>query len=274
MYKIVILGSGNVATHLSVALKNAGHIISQVYSRTTDNARVLAGKVGAEPVDSIDAIVTDADAYIFSVKDDALEEVASAMQSYINSQKATVSQNQNSDNVTREALFIHTAGSISIEVLEKYAMNCAVLYPMQTFSKTREVCFADVPCFIEASNDDSLAKVKLLAESISDKVQVCDSQKRKKLHLAAVFACNLTNHCYRLAEKVLEEDGLDFSLFLPLIEETARKVKEMSPRKAQTGPMVRYDKKVMAMQMEMLPDTRTKEIYRLMSESIHEDSLY
>lgn len=274
MYKLVILGSGNVATHLSVALKNAGHIISQVYSRTIDNARALADKLGTEAVDSIDKIITDADAYIISVKDDALEEVASTVHSHIKSQKATASQNQNSDNETREALFIHTAGSISIEVLEMYAKNCAVLYPMQTFSKTREVRFAEVPCFIEASNDDSLAKVKLLAESISDKVQVCDSQKRKKLHLAAVFACNLTNHCYRLAEKVLEEDGLDFSLFLPLIEETARKVKEMSPRKAQTGPMVRYDKKVMAMQMEMLPDTRTKEIYRLMSESIHEDSLY
>jgi hypothetical protein len=91
------------------------------------------------------------------------------------------------------------------------------------------------------------------------------------MHLAAVLACNLTNHCYRLAERVLEREQIDFGLFLPLIEETARKVKTMSPKDAQTGPMVRYDQSVMAMQMAMLPDERTREIYRLMAESIHED---
>ena len=91
------------------------------------------------------------------------------------------------------------------------------------------------------------------------------------MHLAAVLACNLTNHCYRLAERVIEAEQIDFSLFLPLIEETARKVKSLSPKEAQTGPMVRYDQGVMRMQMEMLPDERTREIYRLMAESIHED---
>ena len=94
---------------------------------------------------------------------------------------------------------------------------------------------------------------------------------RKKMHLAAVLACNLTNHCYRLAERLLESEQIDFQLFLPLIEETARKVKDMSPKDAQTGPMVRYDQNVMQMQMSMLSDERTREIYRLMAESIHED---
>ena len=98
-----------------------------------------------------------------------------------------------------------------------------------------------------------------------------DSNRRKKLHLAAVLACNLTNHCYRLAERVLEEEAVDFRLFLPLIEETARKVSFLSPREAQTGPMVRYDTGVMEMQLRMLPDERTRQIYRLMAESIHED---
>jgi predicted short-subunit dehydrogenase-like oxidoreductase (DUF2520 family) len=119
--------------------------------------------------------------------------------------------------------------------------------------------------------ETELAAVRKLAESISEHVVDCDSEKRKKMHLAAVLACNLTNHCYRLAERVLEREQIDFGLFLPLIEETARKVKTMSPKDAQTGPMVRYDKSVMAMQMAMLPDERSREIYRLMAESIHED---
>ena len=100
----------------------------------------------------------------------------------------------------------------------------------------------------------------------------CDSEKRKKLHLAAVFACNLTNHCYRLAERVLQEEDIDWRLYLPLIDETARKVSEMSPRDAQTGPMVRYDVEVMNRPLALIPDERTRQIYRLMTESIHADS--
>ena len=142
---------------------------------------------------------------------------------------------------------------------------------MQTFSNARPVEFREIPCFIEASDAQSLKTIRSLAERISARVVDCDSEKRKKLHLAAVFACNLTNHCYRLAERLLESEHIDFRLFHPLIEETARKVMTMSPKNAQTGPMVRYDQNVMNMQMSMLPDARTREIYRLMAESIHED---
>ena len=110
-----------------------------------------------------------------------------------------------------------------------------------------------------------------MAESISEQVVPADSERRKKLHLAAVLACNLTNHCYRLAERVLEEEQTDFRLYLPLIEETARKVSFLSPHEAQTGPMVRYDTGVMDMQLRLLKDERTRQIYRLMAESIHED---
>jgi predicted short-subunit dehydrogenase-like oxidoreductase (DUF2520 family) len=159
-----------------------------------------------------------------------------------------------------------------MSVLGSCASRYGVLYPMQTFSKTRRVDFREIPCFIEASDDKSLGELRFLAESISDHVVDCDSEKRKKLHLAAVFACNLTNHCYRLAERVLQEEEIDWKLYLPLIDETAKKVSEMSPKVAQTGPMVRYDVNVMNRQLALIPDERTRQIYRLMAESIHEDS--
>jgi hypothetical protein len=103
-------------------------------------------------------------------------------------------------------------------------------------------------------------------------VVLADSAKRKKIHLAAVLACNFTNHCYRLAEKVLQEEQIDFKLFLPLIDETANKVAHLSPKQAQTGPMVRYDVGVMQMQKDLLSDERTKQIYQLMADSIHDDA--
>lgn len=252
---IVIIGSGNLATQLSLALKDAGKDIVQVYSRTEEHAHMLADKIGCSYTDGMKDIRRDADVYILSVKDDAISEVAAAVCSDC-----------------PNGLFIHTAGSVPMSVFMPFTKRYGVLYPMQTFSKNRKVDFRPIPCFIEASNAQALAMIQSLAESIADNVVQVDSERRKKLHLAAVLACNLTNHCYRLAERVLEDEQLDFRLFLPLIEETARKVQYLSPREAQTGPMVRYDTSIMDMQLSLLPDERTRQIYRLMAESIHEDS--
>lgn len=252
---IVFLGSGNLATQLALALHAAGHHILQVYSRTEQHARELANRVGGSFTADTAQVRPDADVYIISVKDDAIGQVAAAVCP-----------------TRTHALFLHTAGSVPMSVFAPYAKRYGVLYPMQTFSKSRQVDFTPIPCFIEASDDASLQLIRSLAASVSQHVVEADSNKRKKLHLAAVLACNLANHCYRLAERVLEEEHIDFNLYLPLISETARKVAFLSPRDAQTGPMVRYDTGVMDMQLSLLPDERTRQIYRLMAESIHEDS--
>ncbi|MBO5593879.1 MAG: DUF2520 domain-containing protein [Prevotella sp.] len=252
--KIVIIGSGNLATQLSLAFKSAGKTIVQVFSRTEEHAKELADKIGCNYTTRIEEIRQDADVYIFSVKDDALSGLVASI-----------------CHKRPNGLFLHTAGSMPMDIFRGHASRYGVLYPMQTFSKNRKVDFREIPCFVEGSDEEVLAEIHSMAASISDHVVDCDSEKRKKMHLAAVLACNLTNHCYRLAERLLESEQIDFQLFLPLIEETARKVKDMSPKDAQTGPMVRYDQNVMQMQMSMLSDERTREIYRLMAESIHED---
>jgi len=254
--KIVIIGSGNLATQLSLALKDAGKDIVQIFSRTEEHAQELAGKLGCKHTTMIDEIDKNADIYILSVKDDALNGLVSVI-----------------CKDRPKGIFLHTAGSVPMAVFKGHAAHYGVLYPMQTFSKHRRVNFQEIPCFIEGSCKETLTTIRSLAESISDHVVDCDSEKRKKLHLAAVLACNLTNHCYRLAERVLQEEQIDFNLFLPLIDETAKKVTEMSPRDAQTGPMVRYDVEVMNRQIALLPDDRTRQIYRLMAESIHDDAM-
>ena len=254
--KIVIIGSGNLATQLSLAFKAVGKDVVQVYSRTEEHAKELADKIGCKFTAHVEDICQDADVYIFSVKDDALSSLVASI-----------------CHKRPNGLFLHTAGSMPMDIFKGHASRYGVFYPMQTFSKNRMVDFREIPCFVEGSDEEVLAEIRLMAASISDHVVDCDSEKRKKMHLAAVLACNLTNHCYRLAERLLESEQIDFQLFLPLIEETARKVKDMSPKDAQTGPMVRYDQNVMQMQMSMLTDERTREIYRLMAESIHEDHM-
>lgn len=234
--KVVILGSGNVGTHLQAALKDADHEILQVWHR---DEKIVAG----------------ADVYIICVKDDAIPSVA---------EQVRHSGVLEGDRQHIPAV-VHTAGSVPMGNLS------GVLYPMQSFTKNRKVNFREIPIFIEASDEHSKKVVKALASSISDIVKEADSNMRKKLHLAAVFASNLSNHCYRLAERLVEREGLDFKLFGPLIMETAAKACTMSPKDAQTGPMRRGDATVIKNQMAMIDDHLTREIYRLFSKSIKRD---
>ncbi len=262
--KTVIIGSGNLATHLSLALKSAGIQPVQVFSKTLIHAERLASQLGCSFTDSIAEVVPDADAYIFAVKDDAIEELAR--------QLSKISSEASLQGRSGGAVFIHTAGSVSLDVFKGLARHSAVLYPMQSFTKGRELCFSEIPCFVEATDDVALSVVMHLASSICDKVIPIDSERRRRLHLAAVFSSNLTNHCYRLAERILEKEHLDFSLFQPLIMETARKACVMSPRDAQTGPMVRNDVGVMQRQLELIDEPLAKEIYQLMAKSIYLDA--
>ena len=232
--KIALIGRGRVATHLGKALLQAGHKVVSVNSRT------------------LAELPQDADAYIIAVKDSALQEVIC--------------------NVTKgreSSLFLHTAGSMPLSVFDGYTRHGGVLYPMQTFSMEREVDFREIPLFIEASDAESLQQIRTLADGISQHVYELSTADRRYLHLAAVFACNFVNHCYTLAADVLAQKGLPFDVMLPLVDETARKVHELSPKAAQTGPAIRGDQNVMKAQAALL-DTPERTIYELLSKSIQE----
>lgn len=242
-----------MATQLAQALHAKGHRIETVYSRTAASAQALATMVGATATDEIDAVSHHhADAIIMAVKDDALPMLASRL----------------ADNAVASPVF-HTAGSVPIEILSQLPRH-GVIYPMQTFSKERKADFSRIPFFIEASDSDTLEVARRITSAVSNSVTVMDSERRRQLHLAAVFACNFSNHCYTLAADILERSGMSFSIMLPLIEETAAKVADMHPREAQTGPAIRYDKSIIDKQSQMLDSTPlTQQIYQQMSLSIH-----
>lgn len=252
--KVTIVGSGNLATNLSVALKSLGNVtFVQVYSRTEGNAKKLAGQLGCDFTTDASHIFPGADLYIFSLKDSCLEEVLSQVPS-------------------NDGLWVHTAGSIPMEIFKPYAKRYGVFYPLQTFSKQRILDFGRIPIFIEASDGENLVLLEKLALSISSDVRILSSEKRRNIHLAAVFACNFTNHIYALAGNILSDADIPFEVLLPLIDETARKVHEIPPREAQTGPAVRYDENVINKHLGMLKDPTMNEIYRLLSQSIHKES--
>jgi predicted short-subunit dehydrogenase-like oxidoreductase (DUF2520 family) len=248
--KIVFLGAGNIAAQLGCALQEKGFPIVQIYSRTLASAEMLGKKLRSAYTDNIQELVLDADIYIFAMKDSALPEVLKNLPPL-------------------QGLWVHTAGSLSVEIFTAYSDRRGALYPLQTFSKNRKVSFQPVPFFVEANRPEDEDLLEKIAFTLSGKVIRLSSEKRKHLHLAAVFACNFTNHLYVIASEILEKEGLNNALLLPLIKETASKIEDLHPREAQTGPAVRYDENVISKHLEMLADTPClQELYRMLSNSI------
>lgn len=251
--KIILIGAGNLATNLGKALLNAGHDILQVYSRTMESAETLATLAGGAPVTDLAKVRDDADLYIVSVKDSVVGELLPQL-----------------CKGKETKTFLHTAGSLPMNVFEGMALHYGVLYPMQTFSKAKEVDFSVIPCFIEANDKFAHEVIEGLAHDLSNRVIELSSEDRKYLHLSAVFACNFVNHCYAISQEVLQKHGIPFDVMLPLIDETAAKVHELSPKDAQTGPAVRFDENVIRKQASLLKDNPLlKDIYERMSVSIH-----
>jgi Uncharacterized conserved protein len=248
--KVVILGAGNLATQLAIALHEAGVKILQVYSRTMQSASVLADKVSSIPLTEVKDLAVDADLYIFALSDKALQPVLNQLSIPIGN-------------------VVHTAGSIPMDVFDNYAECYGVFYPLQTFSKDRKVDFSNIPICIESNNLGLQEDLMELAERISNNIHLIDSEQRKQLHLSAVFTCNFANHMYSIGQKLLAEKDVDFDLLKPLIKETAEKVQELDPLSAQTGPAIRFDKEIMAKhenELKDLPDFQ--KLYRFVSESI------
>lgn len=271
--KIVLIGAGNLATHLGKALHAAGHDMVQVFSRTMQSAETLASLLDAEPLTDIAQVRDDADVYIFSVKDSALVQLVAQLCRHEADglgEDGAVNALCKAKKGEHERVFLHTAGSMPMSVFEGMAQHYGVLYPMQTFSKQREVDFSIIPCFVEANDEFALKQIEGLAREISGRVYQLSSEDRKYLHLSAVFACNFANHCYAISQELLEEHGIPFDVMLPLINETAAKVHEMKPKDAQTGPAVRYDENVIDKQSKLLENhPHFKKVYDSMSKSIH-----
>lgn len=224
--RIALIGAGNVAHHLAPALLKAGINLCQIYSRTLESARELGKKTGITYTSEVFGIYPDCEIYIFCVSDDAL------LPLYKNIR------------INKEALVIHTSGSLPMDVFKPFTSRYGVLYPLQTFTKKRNLDFNEIPLCIEAAVPEILHELRELAGLLSTRVEEISSDKRKTLHMAAVFANNFVNQMYEIAGNIVEKEGLDFSLLRPLIFETAHKVMLMSPAMAQTGPARRDRKSV------------------------------
>lgn len=246
--RVVIIGAGNVATHLAIALDSVCDV-AQVYSYHLDNAKTLAQLLkNATATDKVSQLLSNADLYIISVKDDAISNIVNAVE-------------------FSSGLWVHTSGSVPVDVLKQKFEKCGVFYPLQTFSKKVEVNIGEVPFFIEGNTPIVCEEIKGVASLLSSNIYDADSNQRKTIHAAAVFGCNFVNHLWMHADEILKQSGFDFEILRPLIKVTLSKTEKISPYDGQTGPARRGDEKTMSAHEQILDNNKLK-IYRLLSESI------
>ncbi|MCF7561836.1 DUF2520 domain-containing protein [Sabulilitoribacter multivorans] len=246
MISVVILGAGNVATHLFKALNDAKKTsVIQCFNRKIDALNSYKNNV--DITDDLNQL-KEADIYILAVSDDAI---------------ASLSQQLPFEN----RLVVHTSGSVSVYDLDKKHKR-GVLYPLQTFSKEVKMDFKNVPICIETVDKKSYPLLKELAVSIGSPTKRVNSDQRKVLHLAAVFVNNFTNQLYRIGHEITESEGAEFDLLKPLILESAKKIQDVSPYMAQTGPAKRNDKKTINKHLKILKNDQHKAIYKLLTTSI------
>ncbi len=242
--QIVIIGSGNVAYHLAKALTRKNILLTQIFGRNTEDLNKISEELDI-PF-STDQLA-DAELYILCVSDYSVEDVSRLI-------------------TKKNCLVAHTSGSLPTEIL-KGDYRKSSFYPLQTFSKLKNLDYSQIPFFIEAENKTDQKLLHDLAAQISENVMESTYEKRKYIHLTAVFACNFVNHLFSKAKEISDHQEIPFDYFLPLIDETVKKIHEMDPRAAQTGPAVRNDTGVLELHEQLLQD-ESLEIYKTMNRSI------
>jgi len=250
---IVIAGAGRIATHLGKRLRAKGLRIAQVLNRTAEPARILASELRADWSDDWSDIDRNADWVLVAVRDDAIQRVGEALAPFVPGVLAT-----------------HTSGATPGTVFAPFFERYGVFYPLQSFSMERTPVWSKVPFCVDARSEADVVLLKKIAKSIGNLVYRVTDDQRAVLHIAAVFANNFANHCFAIAEKILEEKDLPFELIHPLMEETLAKALLESPAKMQTGPAARGDLDSMLRHLEWLrahPEWR--ELYVGLSKSIN-----
>jgi len=243
MITVTIIGSGNVASHLTNAFLKASDItLAQVYARNIETIKHLEGKTAiCNQLEDLHTV----DVTIIAVSDDAIAAISSKIKS---------------------GLVVHTSGSVAMNALQNNGKK-GVFYALQSFTKEQAIDFSSIPFCLEAEDNKDLELLESLAKTIGNSIYYINSDQRKKLHLAAVFVNNFTNHMYTIGHDICKENKVPFEILLPLIKETAKKATLISPKEAQTGPAKRNDQKTIENHLENL-NSQQQKIYTLLTESI------
>lgn len=253
--KVSLIGSGNLATNLGIKLFDSDIQISAVYSRNIENSRQLASQIGSIPINHIKNLPQESDLYILAVSDEAIKPIAGEINRYHGSRLPLV----------------HTSGTVSLSAVEDYFPLSGVLYFLQSFTRSRRIEFNGIPCFITTNNGEIKENLVEIAKNLTGNVKIINDEKRKILHLAAVFCNNFVNNLYSVSKKIMADEDLPFEDLYPLINETATRITQgEEPENCQTGPAKRNETIIIREHLKYLeayPKVRT--IYEAITKNIN-----
>lgn len=249
-YNLSFAGAGNVAGALCHAMHRAGHNIIRIVSISSGYAKSLASDCMAEWSEKT-VFDNQSDVIIVAVPDNSLRDVLSEIR------------------CDRNTLVVHTAGSYGLDIFPDHIRYRGVFYPLQTFSKGRETDFKGLPFLLEASDEGSFRILEELTLSLDSEIHRVDVERRKRVHLAAVFICNFTNHMLTAGKEISGVADIPFDWFEPLIRETVSKAVANGPEVSQTGPAIRNDRNTIEKHLELLSSSpHFKKLYYEVTESI------
>ncbi len=246
MKKITIVGAGNLGTHLANVLFKNGYTIVEIISQSENSAKNLALSLNTKWKKNLNHL-DDTDLIIVCVPDDKIYSVIEKI-----------------PNIP----IVHTSGSTSIDIFKDNFSEYGVIYPIQTFNKNIQINFSEIPLCIEGNCKKFERKILKLSNDISESVQLLDSKSREYLHIAAIFACNFTNHLFSISEDILNKHNLSFDIIMPLIKKTIEKLETGNIKNLQTGPAKRKDIKVIKKHLMKIKNNDYKELYKIISNQI------
>jgi predicted short-subunit dehydrogenase-like oxidoreductase (DUF2520 family) len=250
--KITIVGAGRIAWHLGKRLKDKGLSVYQVYNRSAETAQDLGERLMCPWTSSMDDIFPDTDWIIIAVRDDSIDDVATELSKRV-----------------KDVLVTHTSGATPSAVLAPFFERYGVLYPLQTFSMERTPVWSKIPFCVDASKEEDVLWLRKIAKTVGNLVYRVSDAQRAQLHIAAVFANNFANHCFGIAEQILQKQDLPFEMLYPLMEETLSKAMAEHPMKMQTGPAIRGDMDTIRRHLKLLEENpQWAYLYLKISQSI------
>lgn len=246
MTNAVLIGAGNVASHLYRAFANSDSLrFIQVYNRSMAALDFVDHQT--ETTDDLNQLV-EADIYFLCISDTAIGEV---------------SKNLPFSN----RLIVHCSGGSAMHILNP-KNRTGVFYPLQTFIKTSEADFTSIPICVEATNTADTKLLMKLGQAISQSVQEINSKQRAAIHLAAVFVNNFVNYLFQIGETIMQENQMDFAMLHPLIEKTVQSALQDTPKNIQTGPAKRGDIVTLEKHLTQLSNKEQNDIYKIITNAI------
>jgi len=227
--RVVIIGAGNVGTHLAKLFSNQGAAVTLA---CRNMASVPDLQKASCNVVSLEDMPAEADLFLLTLKDTVIPEVAATLPEL-------------------HGVVAHTSGSIGLEPLSRFEQR-GVFYPFQSFRKEIPLSVSRFPMLIEASDAATEALLKEMAALIASDVFELPASERAIVHTAGVFVSNFTNLMYSAGWQLADQKFDAEKMLLPLILETAIRLKFRCPSDVQTGPAIRDDRETILKHLEIL----------------------